>query len=72
MSEKIGKLYTDAEVNHAAKCRAEEDSKHEWVIWGCRKCRTSAQTLVSQKKASRQCDCGYWMEWSYRPLSEVA
>lgn len=67
MSDKIGKLYTPAEIEHIAKARAVEDSKQDGVIWTCAKCLQRAMTPVSKKITSRQCRCGTWMYWYYRP-----
>ncbi len=66
MRDKIGKLYTEAEIAHAAKCRAVDDSKHDVVIWQCEKCLEVVETLVLQSITAKQCKCGTWMQWHYK------
>ena len=72
MSGKIGKLYTEAEIRQTARSRADEDSGDTEVNWDCiLNCGRSEKTLVSQKINSKQCKCGWWMQWSYNPLQVV-
>ncbi len=67
MSDKIGKLYTEAEVTHIAKKRADEDASHDIVEWVCQWCLVVKETLVSQKLTAKQCTCGRWLQWHYLP-----
>ena len=67
MSEKIGKLYNEAEIIHVAAKRRFEDSANDVVIWGCDKCLKVIETPVSAKITSKRCNCGRWMQWHYRP-----
>ncbi len=68
MSEKIGKLYTEAEIDHVARRRAELDAGHDIVIWDCPSCPKSIETPVAHKLTSRLCVCGTWMQWHYKAM----
>ena len=70
MSEKTGKLYTDAEIEYVAKNRAKVDSEHDVVVWTCENCGNEEQSLVLTKKTSMQCKCGRWMQWHYIPFED--
>ena len=73
MSDKTGKLYTDAKIAHTAKVRAEEDNKHESVFWECVCGHRSISNVKVHKIHNRQCpECSIYMQWSYRPFAAVA
>ncbi len=70
MSEKIGRLYTEAEIGYTAKTRAKADAEQDTVVWTCEKCGNEEQTLVLAKTTSRQCKCRRWMQWHYIPFED--